>query len=65
MRCESAIFKSAGLDNWLIWPEDRTLIAHQLDGDHYRVIATISAPSQARIAPFDTVALDLAYILGD
>ena len=50
---------------WLIWPEDRTLIAHQLDGDHYRVIATISAPSQARIAPFDTVALDLAYILGD
>ena len=50
---------------WLIWPEDRTLIAHQLDGDHYRVIATISEPSQARIPPFDDSPLDLAYILGD
>jgi Uma2 family endonuclease len=54
---------------WLIWPEERTLIAHQLDGEGYRVIASIANPSadqaRARIPPFDSVAIDLAYILGD
>ena len=50
---------------WLIWPEDRVLIAHQLDGDSYRVVATISGQSQARIPPFDSIELDLGYILGD
>jgi Uma2 family endonuclease len=54
---------------WLIWPEDRTLIAHQLDGENYRVIATISAPepgeARVRIPPFAAAEIDLAYILGD
>ena len=50
---------------WLIWPEDRVLIAHQLDGDSYRVVTTISGQSRARIPPFDSVELDLAYILGE
>jgi Uma2 family endonuclease len=50
---------------WLIWPEDRVLIAHQLDGDSYRVVKTISGQSRARIPPFDSVELDLAYILGE
>lgn len=50
---------------WLIWPEDRTLIAHRLDGDHYRVIAAISEPIRALIPPFDDIELDLACILGD
>jgi Uma2 family endonuclease len=54
---------------WLIWPEDRTLIAHQLDGEGYRVIATITQPTaeqaRARIPPFDSVEIDLEYILGN
>jgi Uma2 family endonuclease len=50
---------------WIIWPEDRVLIAHQLDGANYKVIATISGQATARIPPFDSVELDLAYILGE
>jgi len=49
---------------WIIWPEDRVLIAHQLDGAGYRVIATLSGETTARVPPFDAIALDLAYILG-
>ena len=55
---------------WLIWPEDRTLIAHQLDDSGYRVVKAITGESIAtrpreRIPPFDEVELDLRYILGD
>ena len=50
---------------WLIWPEDRTLVAYRLDGDHYRVIATLTEPARVRIPPFDEIEIDLAYILGD
>lgn len=50
---------------WLIWPEDRVLIAQQLDDDGYRVVKTISGQARARIPPFDSVELDLAYILGE
>ena len=50
---------------WLIWPEDRTLVAYGLDGEHYRVIATLTEPVRTRIPPFDEIALDLAYLLGD
>lgn len=49
---------------WLIWPEDRVLIAHQLDDGNYRVIATMKGVAEARIPPFDEIELDLAYILG-
>lgn len=49
---------------WIIWPEDRVLIAHQLEGANYKVIATISDQTTARIPPFDAIELDLAYILG-
>jgi Uma2 family endonuclease len=49
---------------WLIWPEDRVLIAHQLDGGHYRVIATLKDQPRARIPPFDAIELDLAAMLG-
>jgi Uma2 family endonuclease len=49
---------------WLIWPEERALIAHQLDGEHYRVIATLKDNGQARIAPFDAIEVDLSYLLG-
>ena len=50
---------------WLIWPEDRVLIAHQLEGGSYRVVKTITGEASARIPPFDSVELDLAYILGE
>ena len=49
---------------WLIWPEDRALIAHRLDGTSYQVIATIKDEKKARIPPFEAVDLNLAYILG-
>ena len=53
---------------WLIWPEDRTLIAHQLDGHSYRVAATetLDAGEGRRVCipPFEEIALDLGYILG-
>jgi Uma2 family endonuclease len=50
---------------WLIWPEDRILVAYGLDGDHYRVIATLSEPARVRVPPFEEIEIDLAYILGD
>jgi Uma2 family endonuclease len=50
---------------WLIWPEDRTLVAYGLDGDHYRVIATLSESARVRVPPFEASEIDLAYILGD
>jgi hypothetical protein len=40
------------------------LIAHQLEGDNYRVIATVTGQAHARIPPFEAVALNLAFILG-
>ncbi|MGB5833514.1 MAG: Uma2 family endonuclease [Thiohalocapsa sp.] len=51
---------------WLIWPEDRALIAHRLDGNTYRVFASLkeAARSNARIPPFDALELDLAQLLG-
>jgi hypothetical protein len=50
---------------WIIWPEDRVLVAHRLDGAGYRVIATRSGVATARVPPFDAIELDLTYILGD
>ncbi len=51
---------------WLIWPEDRALIAHELDGDTYRVVVTLKERAQrsARIPPFDAIELDLGQLLG-
>ena len=50
---------------WIIWPEDRALIAYQLDGDGYRVVRMLFDEPKARIPPFEEVELDLAYILGE
>lgn len=51
---------------WLIWPEDRALIAHELNGHSYQVIATLKEPEQdrARIPPFDAIELTLDQVLG-
>jgi len=54
---------------WLIWPEDRTLIAWQLDGQSYRVIASVALSGaeevKMRIPPFEAVEIDVGYILGE
>jgi hypothetical protein len=51
---------------WLVWPEDRALVAHALEDNGYRAIATLKAPDcqRARIPPFDAIELDLAQLLG-
>jgi Uma2 family endonuclease len=49
---------------WLIWPEDRTLIAHSFEDGHYKVIATLKDEACARVPPFEAIELDLAYMLG-
>ncbi|WP_058554472.1 Uma2 family endonuclease [Thiohalocapsa sp. ML1] len=49
---------------WLIWPEDKALVAHALEGGEWRVIATLEDAERARVPPFDAVELDLAYMLG-
>jgi Uma2 family endonuclease len=48
---------------WLIWPEERKLVAYQLQGGSYQAIATLDHRGRARIPPFEQVALDLGYIL--
>jgi hypothetical protein len=50
---------------WLIWPEDRSLIAYQLEDGRYHIVAALSGATQTCIPPFDDIALDLGYILGD
>lgn len=51
-------------DYWLIWPEERRLIAHRLiDGD-WREIATLEGSGRARIPPFEAIELDLDALLG-
>ena len=53
---------------WLIWPEERTLVAYGLDGGSYRIVAdlTVTGPDASRVAvpPFEAVPIDLGYILG-
>lgn len=52
---------------WLLWPEDRTLIAWELDGDSYRTLANLTltddAPVKQRIPPFTELEIDFSYIL--
>jgi hypothetical protein len=48
---------------WLIWPEDKGLIAHALDGEAWG-LATLKGAGRARVPPFEAVALDLGYMLG-
>ncbi|MBV5274666.1 MAG: Uma2 family endonuclease [Lamprocystis purpurea] len=50
---------------WLIWPEERTLVAYALDDGDWRVIATLKDQDRARIPPFEAIELDLADLLAD
>jgi Uma2 family endonuclease len=40
---------------WLIWPEEQALIAHRLDENGYRVIATLTPTERGRaqVPPFE------------
>jgi Uma2 family endonuclease len=49
---------------WLIWPEERVLVAHALDEGDWRTIATLKGRDRARIPSFDSVELDLDALLG-
>jgi Uma2 family endonuclease len=54
---------------WLIWPEDRALVAYQLDDGAYRVIASVANPTadgqRMHIPPFQAAEIDLGYIFGE
>jgi len=50
---------------WVIWPEDRALIAYALDEGEWRVVATLKDADRARVPPFNAVELDLGAVLGD
>ncbi len=54
---------------WVISPEDRTLIAYQLVGEHYHVVfsAECTDPTHftaVKIPPFEASGIDLSYIFG-
>ncbi len=50
---------------WIVWPEDRVLIAYRLDQGGVTMVATIQGQATSRIPPFDEVELDMAYLLGN
>lgn len=55
---------------WLISPEDKTLIAYELDNGRYRVAFAVechdvAACSQLVIPPFAGQVLDFGYVFGD
>lgn len=49
---------------WLIWPEERVLVAHALAEGDWRTVATLKDRGRARIPPFDAIELDLDAVLG-
>lgn len=53
---------------WLIWPEDRALLAYALDGASYRIVANLTlsgdTPERVAVPPFEAVPINLGYILG-
>jgi Uma2 family endonuclease len=55
---------------WVISPEDKTLIAYQLNGDTYAVAFSAELDSeqemnQAKIPPFEENPIDLNYVFGE
>ncbi|EIC19631.1 Uma2 family endonuclease [Thiorhodovibrio frisius] len=51
-------------DYWLIWPEQRLLMAYRLLGGDWRVMATLEGSERARIPPFEAIELDLDAVFG-
>ena len=55
---------------WVISPEDKTLIAYELENEKYHVTFSVEygvdkTINKARIAPFAETEIDLQYIFGD
>jgi len=55
---------------WVISPEDKTLIAYGLQGEHYQLVFAIECQANAEcrsvaIPPFRDLPIDLAVIFGD
>lgn len=55
---------------WIISPEDRTLIAYQLVGEHYHVVFSaeyrdLQQYRKVRIPPFSEGEIDLGMIFGE
>jgi hypothetical protein len=48
---------------WLIWPEDRALVAHALNNGEWQVITTLKDEGRGRIPPFNAIELDLTDLL--
>ena len=49
---------------WLIWPEDKALIAYKLVEGKYQVIESIEDGGNVRIEPFAEIDFDLDYVFG-
>lgn len=54
---------------WVICPEENALIAYRLTGETYQVIFSVACKTpedfrQVRVAPFEEVEIDLAYVFG-
>lgn len=52
---------------WVISPEDKTLIAYQLVGEHYHVVFSQECPTTEQagvfhIPPFEAAGIDLGYV---
>ena len=49
---------------WLIWPEERVLVAYTLSAGDWRTSVTLKGQGRARIPPFEAVELELDALLG-
>ena len=49
---------------WIIWPEDKALIAYKLVDGKYSVTESIEGGGKVRIEPFTDVEFDLDYVFG-
>lgn len=47
---------------WIVWPEDKALIAYKLIDSKYMAIESIENGGKVRIAPFEEIEFDLDYI---
>jgi len=47
---------------WLLDPAPQTLEAHRLDGDAWKLVASVAGNTKARIEPFDAIELDLSVV---
>jgi len=48
---------------WVIWPEDRTLVAYALEDGEWCMISTLKDADRRRVPPFDALELDLGAVL--